>query len=226
MSRILVVEDEAAIAELLALNLRHSGHEVVLAADAEQAQLEVDAVLPDLVVLDWMLPDQSGVTLARRWRNAERTRAVPIIMLTARSDEADKIAGLDAGADDYLTKPFTFAELSARLRALIRRSYRVASPVIRIGDLEIDTAARRVARGGRPLELRAKEYALLELLALNRGKVVTRTQILDHIWGHDSDTLSNVVDVHVCRLRGMVDREFDVPLLHTVRGQGYRLEAP
>ena len=121
MSRILVVEDEAAIAELLALNLRHAGHEVALAGDAAQAQLEVDAVLPDLVVLDWMLPDQSGLALARRWRNDSRTRGLPIIMLTARTEETDKIAGLDSGADDYLTKPFSTSELHARIRAVLRR---------------------------------------------------------------------------------------------------------
>ena len=150
MSRILMVEDETAIAELLALNLRHAGHEVVLAADAAQAQLEVDAVLPDLVVLDWMLPGQSGLALARRWRSDERTRSLPIIMLTARTGEPDKIAGLDSGADDYLTKPFSTSELQARIRAVLRRRAPEAlEQAVRAGDLLVDPATHRVVGAAR-----------------------------------------------------------------------------
>jgi len=146
MARILVVEDEAAIAELVAINLRHAGHEVTVAADAQQAQIEVDAVLPDLVVLDWMLPGQSGLGLARQWRDAARTRSLPVIMLTARADESDKIAGLDAGADDYLAKPFSTQELMARIRALLRRKApQTLEQAVEIAGLRLDPATRRVA---------------------------------------------------------------------------------
>jgi two-component system OmpR family response regulator len=158
----------------------------------------------------------------------ERVRAgggaIPVLILTARDAPAEKVRGLDAGADDWMTKPFTFAELGARLRALIRRTHRVATSVVRIGDLEVDTAARHVVRAGRAVDLRAKEYAILELLALRQGQVVTRGELLDHVWAHDSEVASNIVDVHVCRLRGAIDRENARPLIHTIRGQGYVLK--
>jgi two-component system phosphate regulon response regulator PhoB len=227
MSRILVVEDEAAIAELLALNLRHSGHEVVLAADAEQAQLEVDAVLPDLVVLDWMLPDQSGVTLARRWRNAERTRAVPIIMLTARSDEADKIAGLDAGADDYLTKPFSTSELHARIRAVLRRRAPEAlEQAVKAGELLVDPATHRVTAGGRDIHMGPTEFRLLHFLMTHPDRVHSRKQLLDRVWGDHVFIEERTVDVHVKRLRDALSPVQCAAMIETVRGVGYRFARP
>jgi two-component system phosphate regulon response regulator PhoB len=222
---VLVVEDEPQIQELVAVNLEHSGHKVLRAASAEEAEASIRAALPDVLVLDWMLPGESGLAFARRLRADERTRDLPILMLTARAMEQDKISGLEAGADDYLTKPFAVAELLARLRALIRRDHRAASATLVIADLEVDLAARRVRRAGRSIELPAKQFALLELLALHRGQIVTRTQIYDKIYDGDADTLSNVVDVHVCRLREAVDRGFALRLIHTVRGQGYLLVA-
>jgi two-component system phosphate regulon response regulator PhoB len=227
MSRILVVEDEAAIAELLALNLRHAGHEVVLAADAEQAQLEVDAVLPDLVVLDWMLPDQSGVTLARRWRNAERTRAVPIIMLTARSDEADKIAGLDAGADDYLTKPFSTSELHARIRAVLRRRAPEAlEQAVKAGELLVDPATHRVTAGGRDIHMGPTEFRLLHFLMTHPDRVHSRKQLLDRVWGDHVFIEERTVDVHVKRLRDALSPVQCAAMIETVRGVGYRFARP
>jgi two-component system phosphate regulon response regulator PhoB len=227
MSRILVVEDEAAIAELLALNLRHSGHEVVLAADAEQAQLEVDAVLPDLVVLDWMLPDQSGMTLARRWRNAERTRAVPIIMLTARSDEADKIAGLDAGADDYLTKPFSTSELHARIRAVLRRRAPEAlEQAVKAGELLVDPATHRVTAGGRDIHMGPTEFRLLHFLMTHPDRVHSRKQLLDRVWGDHVFIEERTVDVHVKRLRDALSPVQCAAMIETVRGVGYRFARP
>ena len=225
MSRILVVEDESAIAELVAINLRHGGFEVILAADAEQAQAEVDAVVPDLVILDWMLPGQSGLQLARRWRSQARTKALPVIMLTARALDADKVTGLDAGADDYLTKPFSFAELLARLRALMRRGAVERPPVLRVGDLELDPAARSVARDGTVIELTAREFALLEYLMRRPGEVLTRTQLIEHVWDFAYEGDSNVVDVYIRYLRNKVDRPFGRDQIETVRGAGYRLRA-
>ena len=188
MARILVVEDESAIAELVAINLRHAGHEVTVAAGADQAQLEVDAVLPDLVVLDWMLPGQSGLSLARQWRGAGRTRAMPIIMLTARAEEADKVVGLDAGADDYLAKPFSTQELMARIRAVLRRKApeSLDAPV-ELADLRLDPATRRVTRrvGGAVQEVRLgpTEFKLLHFLMTHPERVHSRAQLLDRVWG-------------------------------------------
>ena len=162
MSHILVVEDESAIAELVSINLRHAGFEVTIAGTAEQAQAAVDGVLPDLIILDWMLPGQSGVALAKRWRAEARTRELPVIMLTARADEADKITGLDAGADDYLTKPFSTNELMARIRALLRRKAPEAlDAAVEVGALRIDPATRRVTRGDADVKVGATEFRLL-----------------------------------------------------------------
>ncbi|HET7526565.1 MAG TPA: phosphate regulon transcriptional regulator PhoB [Burkholderiaceae bacterium] len=227
MSRILVVEDEAAIAELLALNLRHAGHEVVLAADAAQAQLEVDAVLPDLVVLDWMLPDQSGLTLARRWRGAERTRALPIIMLTARSEETDKIAGLDSGADDYLTKPFSTSELHARIRAVLRRrAPETLEQSVRSGDLLVDPATHRVSAGGRDIHMGPTEFRLLHFLMTHPDRVHSRKQLLDRVWGDHVFIEERTVDVHVKRLRDALQPVQCAAMIETVRGVGYRFARP
>ena len=188
MSRIIVVEDELAIAELISINLRHAGHEVTIAATAEQAQREIDAVLPDLVVLDWMLPGQSGLALARQWRGAERTRELPIIMLTARGEEADKVAGLDAGADDYLSKPFSTNELMARIRAVLRRKAPEAlEDVVEVAGLRIDPSTRRISRrldtGEVDLKMGPTEFRLLHFLMTHPERVHSRAQLLDRVWG-------------------------------------------
>jgi two-component system phosphate regulon response regulator PhoB len=228
MARILVVEDESAIAELIAINLRHAGHELTVAADAHQAQFEVDAVLPDLVVLDWMLPGQSGLALARQWRSAARTRSMPIIMLTARSEEADKIVGLDAGADDYLAKPFSTNELMARIRAVLRRKAPESlDTAVEVGELRLDPATRRVARRvGEVLhELRIgpTEFRLLHFLMTHPERVHSRAQLLDRVWGDHVFIEERTVDVHVKRLRDALATVGFAHLVETVRGAGYRM---
>jgi two-component system phosphate regulon response regulator PhoB len=228
MARILVVEDEAAIAELIAINLRHSGHQVTLAGDADQAEIEVDAVLPDLVVLDWMLPGRSGLALARLWRSAARTRAMPVIMLTARSEEADMIAGLDAGADDYLAKPFSTNELMARIRAVLRRKApQSLDTAVVVGGLRLDPATRRVTRpvGGATQEVRIgpTEFRLLHFLMTNPERVHSRSQLLDRVWGDHVFIEERTVDVHVKRLRDALAAVQCAYLVETVRGAGYRL---
>jgi len=228
MARILVVEDEAAIAELVAINLRHAGHEVTVAGNADQAQLEVDAVLPDLVVLDWMLPGQSGLALARQWRGAARTRAMPIIMLTARAEEADKIVGLDAGADDYLAKPFSTQELMARIRAVLRRKApeSLDAPV-ELADLRLDPATRRVTRrvgdAVQDVRLGPTEFKLLHFLMTHPERVHSRSQLLDRVWGDHVFIEERTVDVHVKRLRDALSTVQCAHLVETVRGAGYRI---
>jgi len=228
MARILVVEDEPAIAELVAINLRHAGHEVTLAGDARQAQLEVDAVLPDLVVLDWMLPGQSGLALAREWRGAARTRGLPIIMLTARADEPDVVAGLDAGADDYVAKPFSTNALMARVRALLRRKAPQAlDAAIELAGLRLDPATRRVSRRmeDRVQEVRLgpTEFRLLHFLMAHPERVHTRAQLLDRVWGDHVFIEERTVDVHVKRLRDALAAVHCAHLVETVRGAGYRI---
>jgi len=224
MSRILVVEDESAIAELVAINLRHAGFEVAIAADAEQAQAEVDAVVPDLVILDWMLPGQSGLQLARRWRGQARTRALPVIMLTARALDVDKVTGLDAGADDYLTKPFSPTELMARIRAVLRRKSPEAldSPV-EVGPLRLDPATHRVSGHGQEVKMGATEFKLLHFFLSHPERVHSRTQLLDKVWGDHVFIEERTVDVHVKRLREALTPVRCAHLIETVRGAGYRL---
>jgi len=228
MARILVVEDESAIAELVAINLRHAGHEVTLAADAAQAQFEVDAVLPDLVVLDWMLPGQSGLALARQWRTAARTRAMPIIMLTARAEESDKIVGLDAGADDYVAKPFSTQELMARIRALLRRNAPQAlDAAVELGELRLDPSTRRVTRrvgaSSQEVRLGPTEFKLLHFLMTHPERVHSRSQLLDRVWGDHVFIEERTVDVHVKRLRDALSAVQCAHLIETVRGAGYRI---
>ena len=230
MSRVLVVEDEPAIAELIAINLRHGGHEVTLAATADEAQRAIDAVLPDLVLLDWMLPGQSGLALARHWRGQARTRELPIIMLTARSDERDKVAGLDVGADDYLTKPFSTQELMARIRAVLRRRApeSLEAPVALAG-LQLDPATRRVSGGlgdaRVELKLGPTEFKLLHFLMTHPERVHSRAQLLDRVWGDHVFIEERTVDVHVKRLREALSPAQAAGLLETVRGAGYRFSA-
>jgi two-component system phosphate regulon response regulator PhoB len=224
MSRVLVVEDESAIAELISLNLRHAGYEVTLAASAEQAQAAVDGVLPDLVLLDWMLPGQSGLSLARRWRGDARTRELPIIMLTARADETDKVAGLDAGADDYLAKPFSTNELMARIRAVLRRKAPEAlDAAVEVGGLRLDPSTRRVSRGDVELKLGPTEFRLLHFFMTHPERVHSRAQLLDRVWGDHVFIEERTVDVHVKRLREALSPAQCAQMVETVRGAGYRL---
>jgi two-component system phosphate regulon response regulator PhoB len=227
MSRILVVEDEPAIAELISINLRHAGFEVTIAGDAEQAQVAVDGILPSLVVLDWMLPGQSGLALARAWRAQPRTRELPIIMLTARADEADKVTGLDAGADDYLAKPFSANELLARIRAVLRRrSPEALDTAVTVGALTIDPATRRVTSQGREVKLGATEFRLLHFLMTHPERVHSRAQLLDRVWGDHVFIEERTVDVHVKRLRESLSGVNCQQMIETVRGAGYRLTHP
>jgi len=228
MSRIVVVEDEGAIAELIAINLRHAGHAVTVAANAEQARHEIDAQLPDLVILDWMLPGQSGLALARQWRADARTRELPIIMLTARSEEADKVAGLDAGADDYLSKPFSTNELMARIRAVLRRKAPEAlDDRVEVGGLCIDPATRRVSRqvAGQDIDLKLgpTEFRLLHFLMTHPERVHSRSQLLDRVWGDHVFIEERTVDVHIKRLREALAPAQCAGMVETVRGAGYRL---
>jgi two-component system phosphate regulon response regulator PhoB len=224
MSRVLVVEDESAIAELISINLRHAGYEVTIAASADQAQLEIDRVLPDLVILDWMLPGQSGLQLAKRWRGESRTKELPIIMLTARADEGDKVTGLDAGADDYLTKPFSTHELMARIRAVLRRKAPEAlDGVVEVGPLRLDPSTRRVGRGEAEVKIGPTEFRLLHFFMTHPERVHSRAQLLDRVWGDHVFIEERTVDVHVKRLREALSPVGCATMIETVRGAGYRL---
>ena len=221
--KILVVEDEAPTAAALKRGLGEEGFAVDVAADAPAADEAVKVYEYDAIVLDVRLPGGDGFGLCRRWREAGLT--TPILFLTACDDVADRVRGLDLGADDYLVKPFAFAELLARVRALVRRGPAAQpSPELRVGDLVVDTARRRVMRGERIVPLTAREYQILEFLARNAGRVVTRTALWEHVWESDAVPDSNVVDVYVRYLRNKLQREPD--LIRTVRGGGYVLEAP
>ena len=230
MPTVLVVEDESAIAELISINLRHAGFEVTIAASAEQAQAAVDGVLPDLVILDWMLPGQSGLTVAKRWRSEARTREMPVIMLTARADEADKVSGLDAGADDYLTKPFSTNELMARIRSVLRRKAPEAlDSAVEVGALKIDPATRRVTGSVdgevREVKVGATEFRLLHFFMTHPERVHSRSQLLDRVWGDHVFIEERTVDVHVKRLREALSPVRCAQMIETVRGAGYRLAA-
>jgi len=226
MSRILVVEDEPAIAELIALNLKHAAFDVELAGTGDDAQAAVDRRLPDVVLLDWMLPGTSGVQLARRWRAAARTRDLPIIMLTARAEEADKIGGLDAGADDYLTKPFSNNELLARIRALLRRKAPEAlDTAVEVGSLRLDPSTHRVTCAGQELKVGPTEFRLLRFLMTHPERVHSRSQLLDRVWGDHVFIEERTVDVHVKRLRESLTPGGCAPMIETVRGAGYRFSA-
>ena len=224
LPRVLIVEDEPSIAELVAVNLRHNGFAPTWAEDGDAAQRELDTVLPDLILLDWMLPGQSGLTLARKWRSDSRTKAIPILMLTARGDEPDKVAGLDAGADDYITKPFSTQELLARIRAVLRR--RVPQPpteAVTIGELLLDGATHRVSWRGQPLKVGPTEFKLLQFLMKHPERVHSRAQLLDKVWGDHVFIEERTVDVHVKRLRESLGAAGT--MIETVRGAGYRLTA-
>lgn len=224
MPRVLIVEDEPPIAELIAVNLRHNGFQPTWAMDSETAQRELDDQLPDLILLDWMLPGESGLALAKKWRKDARTKSVPILMLTARGDESDRVAGLDAGADDYIIKPFSTKEMLARIRAVLRRrSPEMAGGVVAIGALVLDAATHRVSFEDQPLKMGPTEFKLLHYFMQNAERVHSRGQLLDKVWGDHVFIEERTVDVHVKRLREALGAAGI--LIETVRGAGYRLTA-
>jgi two-component system phosphate regulon response regulator PhoB len=218
----LVVEDEPSIAELIAVNLRHNGFAPTVVYDGAAAQREVDAVLPDLILLDWMLPGESGASLARQWRKNDRTKTVPIIMLTARSDESDKIQGLDAGADDYITKPFSTQEMLARIRSLMRRrAPETIKDSVQVGELTLDAGTYRVSFRSQELKIGPTEFKLLHYLMKHAERVHSRSTLLDKVWGDHVFIEERTVDVHVKRLRESLGEASC--MVETVRGAGYRL---
>ena len=220
---ILVVEDEPAIQTLVAACLQNAGHQVVRADTAEEAIRKVNEILPDVVLLDWMLPGMSGIQLARRLRGDERTHDLPIIMLTARGEEHDKIAGLDAGADDYLTKPFSPRELLARIKAVLRRrAPQMTSEIIEIEGLRVDPVTHRVSGNGEALDLGPTEFRLLHFFMTHAERVHTRAQLLDQVWGDHVFVEERTVDVHIRRLRAALESSGHDRLIQTVRGTGYR----
>lgn len=222
LPRVLVVEDEPAIAELVAVNLRHNGFQPIWAADGDAAQRELDAVLPDVILLDWMLPGQSGLQLAKKWRGSARTKAIPILMITAKGDEPDKVAGLDAGADDYITKPFSTQELLARIRAVLRRrAPESVNDSVTVGTLVLDAATHRITHQNQELKLGPTEFKLLHYLMKHAERVHSRSQLLDKVWGDHVFIEERTVDVHVKRLREALGPAG--ALVETVRGAGYRL---
>ena len=221
---VLLVEDEPSIAELIAVNLRHNGFRPIWAMDSVSAQREIDAALPDLILLDWMLPGESGLSLAKRWRGNDRTKAVPLIMLTARGDEADRVAGLDAGADDYIAKPFSTKELLARVRAVLRRrAPQMKDEAILISGLRLDSATHRVSFNDQAIKLGPTEFKLLQYLMGHAERVHSRGQLLDKVWGDHVYIEERTVDVHVKRLREALGEA--AAMVETVRGAGYRLTA-
>ena len=225
-ANILLVEDEPAIQTLIATNLQRAGHTVLASSDAEHAQRLVHESLPDLILLDWMLPGMSGVDFARRLRADERTREVPIIMLTARTEERDKVLGLETGADDYITKPFSPRELVARIKAVLRRrAPQATEDVVEIGKLRLDPVTHRVAAAGETINLGPTEFRLLHYLMTHPERVHSRTQLLDGVWGDHVFVEERTVDVHVRRLRSALEPSGTDALIQTVRGAGYRLSA-
>jgi two-component system copper resistance phosphate regulon response regulator CusR len=222
--RILLVEDEMRLAQAIRRGLRQAAYAVDVVRDGEAALYQVAINDYDAIILDVMIPEGDGLAVCRQLR-AQGSR-IPVLMLTARDALADRVGGLDPGADDYVTKPFEFAELLARLRALLRRGKDLGRSIIQVGDLHIDTRRQRLKRNGRPIELTTKEYLLLEFLARNAGKVVSRQEIFEHVWGDTFDPSSRLMEVYINRLRRKVDKPFGVPLIHTRRGAGYELRGP
>lgn len=224
--KVLIVEDDQAIREMISFNLKRSGYEVIEAMDCQSARVHVIDQRPDLILLDWMLPDASGIELARSLGRDELTKSIPVIMLTARSTEDDKIRGLDSGVDDYITKPFSARELLARMRAVLRRS----SPEgdgdeVRAGNLVLNLASHRVLADGAPVELGPTEYRMLKFFMTHQDRVYTRSQLLDHIWGGGVYVEERTVDVHVLRLRKALSKFGFDRFIQTVRGAGYRFSS-
>src|SRR6516165_12222859 len=218
----LIIEDDHTIADFVARGLREAGFAVDVAGDGEEGLQVALEQNPDVAIVDLMLPRRDGLSVIDELRR--RGRTTPVLILSARRSVDDRVRGLQSGGDDYLTKPFAFTELLARVQALVRRSTRPAEPTtLTAGDLELDLLSRRVTRGGKPIDLRPREFALLEYLLRNTGKVVSKTMILSHVWEYSFDPQTNIVDVLVSRLRDKVDRPFETRLIHTVRGVGYVL---
>ena len=227
MPSILVVEDEPAIKELLRVNLADAGYDVCAVADAEAAGREIEKAIPSLVLLDWMLPGKSGLTFAKELRGDARTRLLPIIMVTARTDEADKVAGLEAWVDDYVTKPFSPRELKARIKAVLRRrAPEAAQEPLAVGSLKLDPTTHRVTAAGQPVPLGPTEFRLLRFLLARPERVHSRAQLLDQVWGDHVYIEERTVDVHIRRLRLALEPFKLDQLIETVRGTGYRLAAP
>ncbi|NDU86448.1 MAG: phosphate regulon transcriptional regulatory protein PhoB [Ferrovum sp.] len=225
-AHILVVEDEMAIQELISLNLTQAGHEPLVASSALEALDRIQDLLPDLILVDWMLPGMSGLELVRRLRSHQRTQRVPIIMLTARVDEADKLLGLESGADDYITKPFSIRELNARIKAVLRRrAPQITEDPVVFKTLSLDPATHRVHANGQEISLGPTEFKLLHFFMTHTERVYSRTQILDHVWGDHVFIEERTVDVHIRRLRSALEASGCDQLLQTVRGSGYRMTA-
>lgn len=225
-ANILVVEDEPAIQELIAANLVLAGHKVLRAHDAEEADRLIRDALPDVVLLDWMLPGMTGIQFARRLRSEERTRDVPIIMLTARSDETDKIVGLETGADDYITKPFSPRELIARIKAVLRRrAPQMTEDSVEIAGLRLDPVTHRITGNGKPVDLGPTEFRLLHFFMTHAERVHSRAQLLDQVWGDHVFVEERTVDVHIRRLRSALEDTAHDALIQTVRGSGYRFSS-
>lgn len=224
--KILIVEDEADLALMLRYNLEAEGFQVSAASSGDEAVEAMHEGVPDLILLDWMLPGLSGIELCRRWRSREETSRIPIIMITARGEEEERVRGLETGADDYVVKPFSVPELVARVQALLRRaSPQLVTDVLRAGDLELDRTSHRVRRGGRELHLGPTEYRLLEYLMRHPGRVYSREQLLDGVWGNDVYVDERTVDVHVGRLRKAINRRAsEADPIRTVRGAGYAFD--
>ncbi len=224
-AKVLVVEDEVAISQLLDYNLRAEGFDVVIVDDGDEALLAIEENDPDIVLLDWMLPNVSGVEICRRLRAREATRALPVIMLTARGEEEDRLRGLDTGADDYVTKPFSMSELVARIRAVLRRSNpAIAGDVASFGDITLDRNTMRVRRGERDIKLGPTEFRLLDVLIQRPGRVYSREQLLDRVWGQDIYVEARTVDVHIGRLRKALKRKGEIDPIRTVRSAGYAFD--
>jgi DNA-binding response OmpR family regulator len=219
--RVLLIEDHKPMLKAIKQGLEEEGFAVDVAGDGEEGGYKAQTANYDVIILDLMLPKVDGLTLLQKWRREGMTAHV--LVLTARGGIEDKVKGLDLGADDYLTKPFQWEELLARLRALIRRTHQVKDPILRVHDLEIDTASRTVKRAGKPIKLTPREYALLQFLAFHRGKVVSRSLIWEHLYDEHDENTSNVVDVYIRYLRTKIDKDFDPPLILTRWGEGYML---
>jgi DNA-binding response OmpR family regulator len=219
--RVLFIEDHKPLVRALKQGLEEEGFAVDTACDGEEGNYKAQTANYDVIILDLMLPKEDGLSLLQRWRR--NGMSTHVLVLTARGSIEDKVKGLDMGADDYLTKPFQLEELLARLRALIRRGHQVKDPILRIHDLEIDTAARTVKRAGQSIHLTPREYALLQFLAFHQGKVVTRSMIWEHLYDEHDENTSNVVDVYIRYLRTKIDKGFDPPLIMTRWGEGYML---
>ncbi len=225
-ANVLIVEDESPILELLALNISQAGYNPLRAISAEHAEKLINEALPDIILLDWMLPGMSGIDFAKKLRSNALTKSIPIIMLTARSDELDKVKGLEVGADDYITKPFSPRELNARIKAVLRRKApELTEDLLEINGLKLDPISHRVSGNNKPLEMGPTEFRLLHFFMSNPERVYSRSQLLDKVWGSQIFIEDRTVDVHIRRLRNILSQSQHEGLIQTVRGSGYRLSA-